>query len=258
MENVEYEEDEHGFTLYTERPTEIVAGLKAIGVPVAQTIAVVFPKNHEFIREIRPDRLRRLRKHGLDIEKLLILEIPYVVTYNTLLDPAMAQVNFEVLKDRHVYFRSLTFTEGYVSNCHAIELEDTIMHESIHLKEHDEAIRGGAAIYEREDQDAMEERVESLVKKNLSPKHGLALGAVKLQSGVYALKEQSRRKTLISGYLGYWLHSFVRANYGLYGNRAIAMPPEMERGNYLKVIGKESQDVRQKYKGLFKFDLPGV
>jgi hypothetical protein len=256
--NVKYEQDEQCFTLFTERSPEIVTGLKTFGVPVSQTIAVVFPKTHGFIREIKPDRLGRLKKHGLDIEKLLVLEIPYVVTYSTILDPAMAQVNFVVPKGRRVYLRSLTFTDGYVSNCHAIELEDTIMHESIHLKEHDEALREGAAIYEREDLDAMEGRVESLVKQKLGAKYGRALGGVELQSGVYALDEQSRRKTLISGYLGYWLHSFVSANYGLYENRAIVMPPEMEGGNYLELMDKEFEDVRQKYKALFKFDLPEV
>jgi len=253
---VEYEQDEHGFTLFTERSPEIVTGLKMFGVPASQTIAVVFPKTHGFIREIRPDRLGRLKKHGLDIEKLLVLEIPYVVTYSPILDPAMAQVNFVVPKGKRVYFRSLTFTEGYVTNCHTIELEDTIMHESMHLKEHDETIREGAAIYEREDQDATEGRIESLVKQKLSAKYRRALSAVELQSGVYALEEQSRRKTLISGYLGYWLHSFVTANYGLYENRAIVMPPEMESGNFLKLMDKEFEDVSQKYKAIFKFDLP--
>ena len=158
-----------------------------------QGVALVFPKTYGFIREARADRLKRLAKHGLDTDRLLVLEITYVVTYTRDLDPALALTSFLLVPKESSYFRVLVFTENYVSNAPAVDLEDTILHESIHLKEDEEALRKGLLVGAHESYDEIEERIGETVRRALRVKYGRAVDRVGNQSFAYAIREQSRR-----------------------------------------------------------------
>ncbi len=254
-----YEEDEACFTKYMYRPPEMVALLKSRGAPMeVQGVALAFPKTYDFVKEARADRLKRLVKHGLDTDRLLVFEIPYVVTYRRDFDPALALTSFQILPKENLYFRTMVFTENYVSNAHVVELEDTIIHESFHLREDEEALRKGELINAHETYDDVEDRIGNLVKQQLRVKYGRMVDRVRIESFAYAMREQSGRKTIISGYLDYWLHLFLHNKFQEYRQKGAPMTPEMRGGAFVKVMEEEFRTAYHQYEEFFNYTLPEV
>jgi hypothetical protein len=256
----EYEEDEDCYIINTSRPPDIIADLRSIGAPEEmQRVSLAFPKNYDFIKVIRSDRLKRLTKHGLNKQKLLVFEMPYVTTYTKDIDPVLALVSFQVVMQRRSYFRTMVFTDAYVNSCHVAELEDTIPHESTHLKEDEASIQKGKAIRKEEDYLACEERIGKLVKRQLIAKYGTRIvEQVENDSLLQAFQEQSKRKTISSGYLDYWIHKLLKDKFDVFKDAAVPMTDAIKHGDYVKDMEKEFASVRAVYLEFFNCNLPAV
>lgn len=259
MPEGKFEEDSNGFTYCICRPEEVISRLKAFNAPAHWfAVALWFPKNYDFITLANPMTLGRLRKCGLTSDGLVVLEVAAVISYSRGLEPALAANHIILMKDRHEYLRTLVVNRQYVLDSEDIELEDTVLHESLHLAEDEPKIRSGRAAREGEEYREIEARIDSLVKKRLGPKYGRRLDAADARSLLYAYDMQSRAKTISSGTLEYWLHRFVFDHWDQLQSYAIGMTPQMEGGGYVKVVTQDMAVVKQTYFEWFGYRLPDI
>jgi hypothetical protein len=257
LAGVTVEEDADSFSFFAPRPKAYANPLRGAGATLDERgVRLVYPKNFNFIREVRADRLRRLTKLGLDPQKLLVFEIPYTMGFYLNLDPALAATDFQLLKRQSVYFRSLVFTKGYIDQTSPIDLEDTVLHEQMHLTEWDETIRSGTRILKAEDRPAIETRTERLVGEKLGAKYGDDLvHEIKLKSEIHNLGQQTRREVLSAGFLNFWLCRFIRSRFESMEQSSQAATDALLHGGFAGDMDRDHGRVREMYREVFAYRL---
>jgi len=140
--DLQYEENEAEFVVKMSRKNAVIDPMLGI---VSKGVVLTFPKNYNFIKHLPQPHVNRIIKHGWNIDKTIFLEIPHVTTFHPTFDPALIQYWCVCVLSKKIIFRTIVLTKGYVSNADQIELEDSIIHESLHISE-DEPIylKGGS------------------------------------------------------------------------------------------------------------------
>lgn len=214
---------------------------------------LVFPKNHDFISKLPKSHIKSLIRHGWKTEKTIFLEIPYVITFTQNFDPSLVQVWLTCVPSKRSIFRAVVFTKGYIPNASRIELEDTILHEQIHILEDEPKMQNGLSVSVNYDEN--EERVEQMVKEILLKKYGSVVHQADIDSTVMAFETQRKLKTMSSGFLEYWIQIYFEDKFDEYSDFAIKMNNTLSSEGYLNDIRSTYNKVSKMYKENFNFDL---
>lgn len=249
--NLQYEENEDEFKVKMLRKDTKKIG-DILG-SASEEVVLTYPKNYNFIKHLPQSNVNRLIKHGWDVNKTIFLEIPYVTTFYLNLTPSLAQFWSVCIPSKKIIFRILVFTRGYVSNADPIELEDTIIHESLHLSE-DEPIylKGGS---KQGEYDETENRIEKIVKEKMFNKYGPKIIKIRNTTTKYAFNLQKQRETLFSGYLEYWINLYFTDKFDEYKQFAIKMDENPIHDGYITDTEKIYQEPSEGYSKMFKFKI---
>lgn len=241
------------------RPAESISQLKLLDAPPNWFgVALWFPKNCDFINLAAPATIDRLEKCGLRSSELAVLEVAAVLTYARSMEPALAANHIVLVRSRRGYLKTLIVNRQYVVDSEDVELEDTVLHESLHLAEDEPAIRSGGMTRGSEDYRRTEDRIDSVVKGRLGRKYGATVDAIAARSLLYAYDLQSKTRTVSSGVFEYWLQRFVLDHYEQLRGYAANMTQEMEKGRHAEVVAQDLAMVRQQYWKLFGYQLPNI
>jgi len=184
-------------------------------------VVLVFPKNYDFICKLPKLHIKTLIKHGWTTEKTIFLEIPYVVTFTPDMEPSFAQVWQIRIPNKKSIFRAVIFMKNYVSDSHIIELEDTIIHEQIHIQEDEPKLLKGYSSLR--DYGKNEIHVESQVEEKLLKKYGKKVHTIHSKQNIIAFNIQHKSKTISSGFMEYWIQQFFNEKFDEYDDFAIPM-----------------------------------
>ena len=248
--NLQYEENEAEFIVKMLRKNPVIDPMLGIA---NKGVVLTFPKNYNFIKHLPQPDVNRIIKHGWNIDKTIFLEIPYVITFHPNFDPSLIQFWSVCVPSKKIIFRIVAFTKGYVSNADPIELEDSIIHESVHISE-DESIylKGGS---KQANYDKTENRIEKIVEERMFKKYGPKISKIKATAAIYAFNLQKQRKTLISGYLEYWLNLYFTDKHDEYKQFAIKMDESLIYDDYITDTEEIYQEPSEGYSKMFKFKI---
>jgi len=239
-----------GFLLSVKRQQQVPLNL--IGI-VSDLVLLVYPRDDKFIRELPVKDVSRLVKYGWDIEKTLFFEVPYIMSFSYNLEPSLASNFILDVVPKKSYFKCLVFTKEYVIKAHQIELEDTILHEKSHLFENESKFRIGN-IKAADPYLEKEKIVSDTVKRIMEDKYESLHEQVEFESIKFAFNLQSKRYTIISGILEFWLWKFLQKNFNKYKEFSnpihYLMQAELEKLNP-KII----QNTTKIYNELFNFNI---
>ena len=139
---------------------------------------------------------------------------------------------------------------------HSRNVEDTIIHEQIHIKEDEPKLRRGHSV--SVDYDSNEERVERLTREKLLKKYGSQIYEVDQNAAIFAFKMQQELKTIFFGTLEYWIHRYFTDHFDEYENYAIPMYEKLEKDGYLNDIKFVSDNATRVYQNEFNFVLTNL
>lgn len=220
----------------------------------ATDIVLVYPKNCNFINDLRRKYVKKLKKHGWDIDKTVFIEIPYVMTFSYRLLPALVATFIMDVVPQKSYFKCLVLTRNYLPNSHFIEIEDTIAHEKLHLEEEEPKFLQGT-INAGDPTLKKDIRVDKEISSMIEQKYGGKLvQKIKERSIKFAYQVQVREKTIVSGFLEYWLWRYLNENFEKYHELTyLASQPML---NALDEINqKTEQKIKQSYIRMFNYGI---
>jgi hypothetical protein len=226
-------------------------------------IQLVFPKSYRFLRRLQRPEVKRLLKHGWGIERTLFLDSPYLQSHLDLSPAAVGAWIIDV-QGRSMYYKVALFSRGYVSEAHAIELEDTILHESDHLKEYlaiiergklPHVINGGAEIVDKIRQEESAERLGTAA--SLIDRYSLRRVDFELAEANRKLAEAFFQKPVLMAVVAeYWLGKFCADNRQGLADCEFSMSKSMKTAD----LSGSWEDVRQRslvfYRRFAGADLP--
>jgi len=216
-------------------------------------VVLTYPKNYNFIHKLPKPFIKILVNHGWKTEKTIFLEIPYVVTFTKNFDPSLVQVWPICVPTKKSVFRIVAFTKNYITTSQSIELEDTIIHEQIHIQEDEPKLLKGNSL--TMDYEKNEDRVQQQVKEKLLKKYGTDVYDADIVAGFTAFDMQRKLKTICSGTLEYWIQRYFDEQFEKYSDFAIQMNEKLENQGYLEDIEYVSNNATRVYQETFNFKL---
>ena len=219
-------------------------------------VVLTYPKNYNFISKLPKPFIKSLIKHGWNTEKTIFLEIPYIVTFTLNFDPSFVQTWLTVVHSNNHIFRAVAFTKGYVGNSHVIELEDTIMHEQLHIKEDEPRLLKGYGM--NQEYLSNESRVEHIVDEVLFKKYGNKIFQIKQDAIIVAFETQKNTKTIMSGVMEYWIHLFFAEKFNEYNEFGIPMNNKLESQDFINDTKQVNESILNLYNTQFGVELKSL
>jgi len=227
------------------------AGKRADGIELA------FPKTLEFIRRLQWPEVNRLVKFGWTLRKTLFIDTPYLLTFNPFLPSQAASYTIDV-QEKAIYFRVVAFQQGYVASASRIELEDTVLHETDHLKEHDEKGLTGQLPLDtgtgsREDVARRYQEHDDIEQQAtfdiLATKYGKdAVTHYHEEAKRDALVEMTKRPMLFPVILEFWLGRYCSIHADELKDIAITLPEPMSGGEWATSWADDREKVLVTYR----------
>ena len=215
-------------------------------------LTLVYPKNYGFIKDLNNKYIHKLQELGWNLPKTIFIEIPYVMTFTDDYLPALAAAYIIDVVRKNAYFKCLITMRNYIPNTNFIELKDTILHEKEHLDENEPKFLSGK-IPDSDPTLKEELRVNSAVSKMIQNEYGdFLVTQSKKRSIEYANKTQSSEKTIVSGYLEYWLWKYLNDNFEKYSKLAYAATPLM-MGTLNQLNPNYCEKIKKAYIAMFNF-----
>jgi hypothetical protein len=219
-------------------------------------VRLVFPKSYAFLRRLQRPGVNRLIKHGWTIPKSLFLEMPFLQSHYDL-KPAEVGAWLIDVEERDVYYNLALFLNGYVSEVHQIELEDTVLHEMDHLKENyvtmtggelPHGLGGGEEVVEGIRQEEREERTDTA--SILGRKYGKArVHSVLANEEMKLARSHFVKPVMFAVVAEYWLGRYCSENGEVIRDCENPMPVSMKRAK----LEDSWADVRERSLGFYSY-----
>lgn len=201
-------------------------------------VEVAFPKNDHFLKLLPQPDINRLAKSGWKLPRTVFLDSFFMFTFFPFL-PARAGSWIIDIQSRCVFFRTVAFRRGYVSQAPRIELRDTVLHEEDHLEENEAKGIGGSlpnevnSLEELNDVRSHETRERETTADELSRKFGREKVQKELIRAEQAeAREFQRRPAVHSVVAEAWLGSYLASRVDALQSLAIELPSAMRGGNW--------------------------
>jgi len=216
-------------------------------------VILVYPKNYDFITDLPRPLANRIEKHGWEMKKTIFLEIPYIVTFYRSLEPSMVHYWPLMVPSENSLFRIMSFTRGYVSSAHFMELEDSIIHEQEHMiSEEPFYLKGETRPTSTEE---TESKIEATTFKKMFQRYGPKWEHVRRNALVNAFKMQAKVKTIMSGVLEYWMQLYLLERFKEYEQFSIKLDKSVILDAYIKDMEDNYREVSLAYKEVLNFKV---
>lgn len=172
------------------------------------------------------------------------------------MNPSLVQTWLTIVHSNNHVFRAVAFTKGYVGNSHAIELEDTVIHEQLHIKEDEPKLLKGYNMHQ--EYLSNEDRVKNIVDNVLFKKYGEKIFEIKQDSSIFGFETQKNMKTILGSVMEYWIDLFFAEKFDEYAEFAIPMNNKLESQDFIKETKQVYEPVLDLYKKKFDVELKSL